>query len=384
MSHNTKKGTSTKPVQPGPRWLTVLNWGYRIGLLAFVLPSLFSLIGAILYFLHHPSTLGRILVSSLPFPLGCVLLMLPWRRLMAHRVTRWLALASGLIVAHQLYSSWGMFKVTRGTPGLFLLCCLVVGGACASFLLYQRKQQQQLRRSVLGVVLVLTSFVFGSGNPQWSRFIFIWQVYYSPWKQDSANLLTNRHDERKTYPKYIVWDRRGRKIREWTHPNDVLLRTEYYPSGQKRLERLYGVDQFVTAWHANGQMEYHYDAQTRQRQGYDSDGTPRNGDVTQHFSGSNRVAQVQQYRDGYQHGFNRFWHPPGDQLRREEPYLNGRCHGICREWNREGVLTGEEHYQDGYREGPRRKYRDDGSLEWEEIYAKGVCPDGRKSYAKAQ
>jgi len=299
---------------------------------------------------------------------------------MAHRMTKWLALPSGLVVAHQLYGSWGMLKITRGAPGLFLLCSLVVAGAYTSFLMYQRQQQRPLKGPALCVLLVLTSFVFGSGNPQWSRLIFIWQVYYSPWKRDPANLLTNRKGERQTYPKYTVWDQRGRKIREWTHPNDVLLRTEYYPDGQKRMERLYAADQFVTSWYPNGQMEYHYDAQTRQRRGYKRDGTPRNSDLIQYFSGSKRVAQVQQYRDGYQHGFNRFWYPPGDQLRREEPYLNGRRHGVCREWNQEGVLTSEEHYKDGYREGPRRKYRADGTLEWEEIYTKGTCPDGRKNY----
>jgi antitoxin component YwqK of YwqJK toxin-antitoxin module len=380
MKDSTQMETDTKPTQPRPRWLTVANRGYRVLLLAFALPSLCSLLGATLYYLHRPLTMLGILLVSLPFPLGCVLLMFPWRRLMANRVTKWLTLASALVVAHQLYGSWGMFKITQGAPGLFLLCSLVVGGACSSFLIDQHQQQRALRWPVLCVVLVLTSFIFGSGNPQWSRLIFIWQVYYSPWKQDPANLLTNRKGERQTYPKYTVWDQRGRKIREWTHPNDVLLRTEYYLDGQKRMERLYAADQFVTSWYPNGQVEYHYDAQTRQRRAYKRDGTPRNSDLIQYFSGSQRVAQVQQYSDGYQHGFNRVWHPPGDQLRREEPYLEGRRHGVCREWNHEGVLIREEHYQDGYRQGPRRKYRADGSLEWEEIYTKGDCPDGRKNY----
>lgn len=384
MNDSAEKQTDMKPTRPRPRWLTAVNWAYRLMLLAFIIPSLYSVLGATLYYLHRPATVAGILLLSLPFPLGCILLMLPWRRLLGHCLVKWLTLAAALLVVHQLYSSWGMLKVTHSAPGLFLLCSLVVTGGCSSFLLYQRQQKRPLMGPILCVLLVLISFIFGSGNPQWSRLIFIWQVYYSPWKRDPANLMTNRQSERQTYPKYTVWDQRGRKIREWTHPNDVLLRTEYYPSGQKRMERLYGADQFVTAWYPNGQVEYHYDANTRQRRGYHSDSTPRDSDITQLFPGSNRVAQLQQHRDGYQHGFARFWHPPGDQLRREEPYENGRRHGVCREWNHQGVLTLEEYYQDGYRQGPRRKYREDGSLAWEEIYTRGHCPEGRKINNKPQ
>jgi len=77
------------------------------------------------------------------------------------KLTLW---ASSLVVAHQLYSSWGMLKITHSAPGLFPLCSLVVAGGCVTYLLYQRQQQRQLLGAVLCVILVLTGFVFGSGN----------------------------------------------------------------------------------------------------------------------------------------------------------------------------------------------------------------------------
>ncbi|MCP4644313.1 MAG: hypothetical protein GY851_27975, partial [bacterium] len=168
----------------------------------------------------------------------------------------------------------------------------------------------------------------GTGNPQWSRYIFIWQVYYSPWKRDAANLPTNRGGTRSVLPKYTEWDARGRKMAEWTHPNGKLLRTVYYPNGQKRMERLYARGQFVTAWYPDGQMEFQYDPQTRQRRAWDPNGTPLDGEIRETLSGTYPVKVVRQYQDGYFHGVHRYWHSNDGPLRREEPYVEGRQHGV--------------------------------------------------------
>lgn len=263
---------------------------------------------------------------------------------------------------------------------LFAFCGIVLATGTVSLALYTRRTQRRVLPIALGLVLVLACFVFGSGDPQWSRYIFMWQVHYSPSRREADNLPTNRRSVRETLPKYREWDAQGRVIREWTHPNSTLLRTEYYPNGQKRMERLYAEDQFVTSWYPNGRMEYQYDQQTRRRCAWKTDGTPRDGEVITTFPGTDKVQSVCQYKDGYLDGVHRYWNPYNDNLMRETHYRNGLTHGRERCWSIEGVLTSEEYYVHGYRDGPRRYFRNDGSLDWEEFYVHGVLHGQRRNY----
>jgi antitoxin component YwqK of YwqJK toxin-antitoxin module len=333
-------------------------------------------------FAQHPRSLVQAMAWSLPTVLACAVLVLPWRLSLASRPRRMLVLLAACVAAHQLYSAFGTFQGWRGSTMAFVSCGLALAVGAASLLLYLRRTRQRVWPVALGLVLVLACFVFGSGDPQWSRWIFVWQVHYSPWKRDAGNLPTNRHDPRRRLPKYTEWDARGRRVSEWTHPGGELLHTNYYPDGTKRMERLYAEDQFVTAWYPNGQLEYQYDRQTRRRRAWDPNGTPHQGQVTTTFPGTDKVQSIHQYEDGYFTGVHRYWHPYGDQLMREEHYRDGRTHGVTRAWNFAGTLTLEEYYVDGYREGPRRHFRDDGSLDWEETYVHGVLQGGRKTYPK--
>jgi hypothetical protein len=244
---------------PGVR----LDWAFRVLLGICALPSLMSTILVIGYYAHDPPGLTRALFASLPVPLACAVLILPWRILLKSRAMKALALAAACVAAHQMYSSFGTFKALMRSQALFLVCCGLLATGVVSLVLYVRRTQRKMWPITLSAALVAVCFAFGAGNPQWSKYIFIWQVHYSPWQRDAANLPTNRDDVRRVRPTYTEWDARGRVVRQWSHPNNELLRTEFYPSGQKRMERLYAEDQFVTSWYPDGQMEYRYDRQAR-------------------------------------------------------------------------------------------------------------------------
>jgi antitoxin component YwqK of YwqJK toxin-antitoxin module len=359
-----------------------LDWGFRILLVLCAVPALLNAFALLAVFAHDPPGLIRALAWSLPPALACAVLALPWRLSLARWWGKVLVLLAACVAAHQVYSTFGSFQGWRGSTGVFVFCGLVLAAGAASFLLYLRPTRQRAWPIALGLVPVLACFVFGSGDPQWSRWIFVWQVHYSPWKRDAGNLPTNRHDPRLTRPKYTEWDARGRPVRAWTHPGGELLRTEYYPDGTKRMERLYAEDQFVTFWYANGQREYEYDRQTRRRRAWDPNGTPRQGQVATTFPGTDKVQTLEEYDDGYCVGVHRFWHTGGARLMREVHYRDGRTHGVTRAWNSVGTLTLEEYYIEGYRQGPPRRFRDDGSLDWEETYAHGVLQGARKTYPR--
>ncbi len=364
----------------GHRWEVFLNWGYRVVLAVCALPALLGTGITIGVFAHDAGGLLRAVAGLLSVPLACAVLLLPWRILLKNRVMMAVTLVAGCVAAHQLYASFGTFKALARSETMFVVCGVVLAAGIASLVLYVRRSGRKVWPAAIGSVLAAICFVFGAGNPQWSRYIFIWQVHYSPWRRDAANLRTNRDDPRLTQPKYTEWDARGRRTAEWSHPDGELLRTTYYPSGRKRMERLYAEDQFVTIWYPDGQMEYQYDRQTRRKRAWDPDGAPREGEVRTRFPDSNEVQSVAHYTDGYFDGVYQFFYHHNGSLAREERYRNGLPEGAAKHWNPQGVLIEEEHYADGYRHGPRRRFREDGSLAWEETYDRGSLQGSRRTY----
>ncbi len=367
---------------PNPHGAVYLDWGFRALLVICAWPSLFATFALIVVFAQHPHSLVQAMLGSLPTLLACLGLMLPWRLLLRSRLRTALAVVAACVAAHQVYGSFSFWQATLPPSPRFVFCCLVLALGTTSLVLYLRRTQRKVLPVALCLLPILVCFVFGSGDPQWSRWIFVWQVHYSPWRTDAENLPTNRAGVRFRLPKYTEWDARGRKSREWTHPNGELLKTEYYPDGQKRLESLRTEDQFLTRWYPNGRMEYQYDRQTRRRRAWDPNGVPLEGEVTSTFPGTNKVQSVCQYKDGYFDGAHRYWYPRGNQLMYEARYRDGRMDGVVRRWNNEGGLITEENYVDGYRHGPRRWFLSDGSLDWEETYAAGVLQGERKMYPK--
>jgi len=369
-------------MRPKPHWAAFPDWGFRGLLVVCTWPSLFATFALTVVFAQHPHSWTLAMGSCLPGLLACIVLMLPWRILFRNGATKALTLVAACVAAHQVYGSFSIWKGTIAPSPRFVFCCIVLAVGTASLVLYVRRMQRKVLPIALSLLPVLVCFVFGSGDPQWSRWIFVWQVHYSPWRTDAENLPTNRAQVRFGLPKYTEWDARGRKSREWTHPNGELLRTEYYPDGQKRMEGLYAEDQFSTRWYPDGRMKDQYDRQTRRKRAWDPNGTPREGEVTSTFPGTDKVQSVCHYRDGYFDGVHRYWYPHGNQVMYEAHYRDGRMDGVARRWSTEGVLETEENYVDGYRHGPRRWLRRDGSLEWEEIYVAGVQQGPREMYPK--
>ncbi len=369
-------------MRPKPCWAVCLDWGFRVLLVVCVWPSLFATIACIAVFGHDPPGLVRAMWGCLPGLLACIVLMLPWRFLLASRVKMALTLVAACVAEHQVYGSFSFWKETMAPSPRFVFCSIVLAVGTTSLALHVRRAQRKILPIALSLLLVLVCFVFGSGDPQWSRWIFVWQVHYSPWRRDAENLPTNRGQVRLRLPKYTEWDARGRKSREWTHPNSELLRTEYYPDGRKRMEGLYAEDQFSTRWYPDGRMKDQYDRQTRRKRAWDPNGAPLEGEVTSTFPGTDKTQSVCQYKDGYFDGVHRYWYQYSRQMRSEAHYRDGRMDGVVRSWNNEGVLTMEENYVDGYRHGLRRWFLSDGSLDWEETYAAGVRQGERKMYPK--
>jgi antitoxin component YwqK of YwqJK toxin-antitoxin module len=378
MAETIPKG-GTRPMS---HWAACLDWGFRSLLVICAWPSLFTTFACIVVFGHDPPGLMRAMWGCLPGLLACVVLMLPWRLLFRSRLRMTLALASACVAAHQVYGSFGTWQTTLPPTPRFVFCCLVLVLGGTSLALYLHRARRKVMLVAPSMALVLVCFVFGSGDPQWSRWIFVWQVHYSPWRIDPGNLPTNRSEPRLRLPKYTEWDARGRKSGEWSHPNGELLRTEYYPDGQKRMESLRAEDQFLTRWYPDGRMEFQYDRATRRKRAWDPNGNPREGEVASTFPGTDKVQSVCHYKNGYFDGVHRYWYPHGNQLMYESHYRDGRMDGVVRNWNNEGGLVTEESYADGYRHGPRRRFLSDGSLDWEETYAAGVLQGERKMYPK--
>ncbi len=359
---------------------TALDWAFRIALGVFSLPSLMATVIVMVVFSRDPPGLARALWVTGVTPLACVVLMLPWRILLKNRVTQVVTLVAGCIATHQLYVSFGAFKALAHSDTLFIVCGVILVAGIASAAEYTRHTGHKIWPVAPCAALLLVCFIFGAGNPQWSKYIFIWQVHYSPWRSDAANLRTNRGGIRQVLPTYTEWDARGRKTGQWSHPNGERVHTLYYPNGQKRMERLYAEDQFVTAWYPNGRMEYQYDRQTRRKRAWDPDGKPREGEIRESLPGSDHVETVRQYRDGYFDGVHQYWHVGDGRLIREEHYQDGLQDGVVRRWNGQGVLIEEAYYADGYRQGARRRFREDGSLDWEETYDRGILQGQRQTY----
>jgi len=254
------------------------SWAFRALLIVCILPSLLAFLIGMAYFAHDPPGLLRVLLWQLPFLLACAGLLLPWRILTARPATLSASLLAALVVAHQAYGSFNTFKMLaawNGNLAFFGIALSLAAGAVSLALYLRRNNRWKPLPFAAAMTLVLAALVLGGGNPQWSRLIFVWQVHYSPWKTDAANLPTNRDDPRLTLPTYTEWDARGRKTLEWSHPNGTLLRTEYYPDGNKRSERLYAEEQFNTTWYPNGRMAYRHDPETRTKRRWNPDGTPR-------------------------------------------------------------------------------------------------------------
>lgn len=262
---------------PGPSWSVWLDWGFRGLLVVCAGPSLFAVFGLTVVFAGHPGSWLRAMASSVPGLLACAVLLLPWRVLFRRHLRMAGAWAAACIAAHQVYSSFSTWKNTIPPGPRFVFCCIVLALGATSLLVYVRRTRLKTWLAGVSLLPVLICFIFGSGNPQWSRWIFVWQVHYSPWRTDAENLPTNRSPVRLRRPKYTEWDARGRKSREWTHPNGLLVRTDYYPDGTKRSESVRGKSPYTTHWDPSGRVTNPYDRQTRPERHRDPNSTPLEG-----------------------------------------------------------------------------------------------------------
>ena len=177
-----------------------------------------------------------------PLPLGCAVLCWRWKRLLSYLATQLLTLVAAALMAHQLYLSIAFFlygKVPTGVITLF--CALVVLAGCVSFLVYARRTQRNRVLCALSVGLVWLCFVFGSGNPHWSRYIYIWQMHYSPWRASAVNVPTSRLQPWGVRGAYVEWDRFGGKIQEVARRDGEWTLTIYHPDGRKKSEVIGGV-----------------------------------------------------------------------------------------------------------------------------------------------
>jgi len=159
---------------------------------------------------------------------------------------------------------------------------------------------------------------------------------------------------------------------EWSHPNDVLLRTDYYPDGAVKQKRFYASEQFVTCWYPNGQIEFDYNKTTRQKRSWNENGSVCEGEITKYSDDSKIIRSIQHFKGGLWHGIQRWYSHPSGALSKEIEYIEGCRHGAHREWYSDGILHKKYHYVDDLREGPAQCWNNKGELDWEKHYSKGV------------
>lgn len=101
-----------------------------------------------------------------------------------------------------------------------------------------------------------------------------------------------------------------------------------------------------------------------------STGTPLTGNMV-HRHGDGSMASSEGYVDGRRHGMEREWDPDGT-LRLEAAWVEGRRHGAQKLFDHDGQMLLSAEWKEGVREGATVWYYPSGQVMWETHFAAGA------------
>ncbi len=287
-------------------------------------------------------TAFKSLAGGLPIALAGIVLFLPNRLIGSSRTMMGIGLVSLSILLHHAGGvRFLLDSEDQWLPVMLIVACLLMG--LISFLMYLRENRKTISPAIACLIIPLIVGLLGSGNPQWSRIIYMYQAYVDPWSPGPPN----RPRCPKTYTgTWTEWFPNGKKKMEKHRLDESYhgepLKIDWYPSGQTNCTINY-VDgkRNYTFWYENGQKKqannptdgsliYWYENGQKKQENDPTDGTVIHWDE----NGKKREGLFVQMRNS--------------KLRsREAYYKNGKFHGKLTEWDNQGNVSRMVHYDNG-------------------------------------
>jgi len=168
-------------------------------------------------------TAFKSLTWGLSMALSGIVLFLPNRRINSSRTMTGVGLASLSILLYHASSLILFLTEKKDATGVILIvACLLMG--TISFLMYYKEKQKKILTAMAWLIIPLIAGVFGSGNPQWSRFIYMHQAYVAPsWSPNPQYCL--RCPEKYTGT-WTEWDKQGNVSRVLHYDHGTLIENE--------------------------------------------------------------------------------------------------------------------------------------------------------------
>jgi hypothetical protein len=266
----------------------------------------------------------KALAAGFPVALAGMVLFLPNTYFYSSRVMQGVGLVALSILLH--HASGVLFIIDRADQGsvvLLIVTCLLMG--VVSFLLYSREKQKRLSPALAWLCIPLVIGLFGSGNPQWHRLIYMYQAYLDPWSPGPPN---RPHCPRTYTGTWTEWYPNGKKKMEKNLRGGIYhgspSKIDWYPNGQMKCS-IHHVDgkKLYTVWYENGIKKQKTDPADGTVIYWDESGKKREGPFLQMHS---RVPQLP-YREAH--------------------YKNGKLHGKLTEWDNQREIARIAQYENG-------------------------------------
>ena len=180
-------------------------------------------------------------------------------------------------------------------------------------------------------VLLLTLLVLRLGNPQWHKYVYIFQTYVWPkhhmGKIDPPSNFTGV---------WTRWHRNGMKQYEGTYRDGKrdgpwIL---WWWDGTRGHYGISTPDHHI-AWRDNGTKHFEWELENGVNHGWQREWNSNGG-----------LMSERQCEHGKWEGVSRYWHPNG-QKASECTYKDGRVHGKFATWNKDGQIIEIKHYEHG-------------------------------------
>lgn len=266
----------------------------------------------------------KCLAAGLPVALAGMVLFIPNKRIASSRTMAGI----GLVALSILLNYAGRPLDFADSHSLWWITALIVVFVLLgvlSFLMYLREEQRSIKRAIIWLLIPLFIGLFGSGNSQWCRLIYMYQAYVDPWSQGPPN---HPRCPRRYTGSWTEWYPNGKKKMEKNLLDGIYhgtpSKTEWYPSGQIKYVMNYDDGRkSYTLWYENGVKQLETDP---------ADGTNIHWDE----SGNKKEGRLVQMHEKYP-----------DRPFKEAHYKDGKLHGKLTEWDLQGKVSRLEYYNNG-------------------------------------
>jgi len=234
--------------------------------------------------------------------------------------------------------------------------CAVLVTSLISYIFKVKMKRYLNLYTIIGFILIInlgTLAVLRLGNPQWSKFIYIFQCYYWPADQYEFGSASSKY--------YVIykplnftgtwktWNKNGRIESEENYLNDLKngLHRGWYENGQIAYE-----DNYLNQIRHGVQREWYENGQIKTEEHLE-DGM-RHGRRIEWFKNGN-LKSDNNYEYIIEHGQQLYWYENGN-MESEENYRKGMKHGLFKRWFKNAQIKSEEYYLMEELNGPKMSF----------------------------